>query len=202
MKGQIALVMRLLEFVVTTLVLFCSARPVQGWIAPCVAESRPSQLSMKASQNVDDATAQLPQKEAPAYPDVTQIISASLKQLRVSNGSDIRGRFVDHATRGPLSLVAHAIQDAATDLPSLTPFAAYCIGNALATPMVLDRKTPLTIAIGMDPRTHGSRLADALARGAEAVEGARVVFTGIATTPACANFVRLQKCDAAVVRNY
>jgi hypothetical protein len=38
-----------------------------------------------------------------------------------------------------------------------------------------------------------------LARGAENA-GAKVLYTRVATTPACAAFARMGYCDAAVVR--
>jgi phosphomannomutase len=107
--------------------------------------------------------------------------------------------------------------------PALTPLAAHCIGSALAgmlhdakratmpnspnddggTPAVSDGdghdSAVVTIAVGIDPRPHGMRLADALARGAEAVSRTRVVYTGIATTPACASFTGGGGVDAAVM---
>ena len=48
----------------------------------------------------------------------------------------------------------------------------------------------LIICIGRDPRPHGERLADAFARGAESVEGVRVVYTGLASTPSMYEFCR------------
>jgi Phosphoglucomutase/phosphomannomutase, alpha/beta/alpha domain I len=227
--------MRLTEgcVVTSTLLLRFAASPVQGWnIIPLqqrttTSSSRPSSQTsqLKASQNnVDDNTAQSSSFVTKSFvassecdnintPPSLQVISSSLKQLTV-HSSDIRGRFVDHAALGSLASVAHAIQKASTTAgsqPPLTPFAAYCLGNALAKQLLSDKShtnnTPITIAVGMDPRPHGMRLADALARGAESATSAddtvvRVVFTGIATTPACAAFVRMRKCDAAVVCAY
>lgn len=220
----------------TLLIFSGAALPIFGWSTPRSSKStsstsmrRPSlpYVLLKASQNVDDTAAAAPssQKQAASFaasnafvaspssdcdnmntPPSLQIISHSLKQLIRSGGSDIRGRFVDHAVCGSLALAVNAIRDAAPQPPPLTPFSAYCIGHALATLMLMNTEktatsqTSITICIGMDPRSHGTRLADALARGAESVVGTNVVFTGIATTPACAAFCRLQKCDAAVVR--
>mmetsp|Transcript_3245 Transcript_3245/g.5958 ORF Transcript_3245/g.5958 Transcript_3245/m.5958 type:complete len:535 (-) Transcript_3245:124-1728(-) len=101
---------------------------------------------------------------------------------------------------------------------ALTPFAAHCFGMAFARWLLLhpdlqkdhdEKERPgkhgnaLTICIGRDPRWHGERLADAFARGAESVDGVtrpvRVVYTGVATTPSMYEFVRADKCDAAVM---
>jgi phosphomannomutase len=140
-------------------------------------------------------------------------------QLLAGSGSDIRGRFVDHARLGSISAVAHEIGrqqrlEGGGTYPSLTPFAAHCFGYALADMLLEEQQqknaknsddktnTIITIALGQDPRTHGMRLTDALARGAESrLPGTiRVVYTGIATTPACAAFCRLLKtADAAVM---
>jgi len=136
------------------------------------------------------------------------ILLKSLDQLATSSGTDVRGRFVDHAPRGSLAAVAHAIQQQNSSYPALTPFSAYCFGHALATQLLLaearveheKEQQPLVLAVATDPRTHGMRLADCLARGAESVFPTRVVFCGVATTPACAAFCRSKKCDAAVVR--
>jgi len=139
------------------------------------------------------------------------VILQSLEALS-NTGSDIRGRFVDHAPRGSLASVAHAIKAAAAESsshPALTPFAAYCYGHALAQQLLIDetsekeqqqQRQQFTIAIGIDPRSHGMRLADSFARGAESWgPDINVVFAGIATTPACAAFCRSGKCDAAVM---
>jgi phosphomannomutase len=59
----------------------------------------------------------------------------------------------------------------------------------------------IKIALGQDPRPHGKRLADAFARGAEDSFPGRVqvLYTGVATTPACASFARLHGTDAGVM---
>jgi hypothetical protein len=144
-------------------------------------------------------------------------LNVILKSIHVlsSQGSDIRGKFVDHAPRGSLASVYQSLKGMHHQ-PALTPFASFCLGNALATQIMTaadaaasddetpDEKSsspsPVVIAIGQDPRSHGMRLADALARGAESA-GAKVLYTGVATTPACAAFARMGYCDAAVVRN-
>jgi phosphomannomutase len=158
-------------------------------------------------------------------PPSLNILLRSIQSLS-SQGSDIRGRFVDHARLGSISAVAHDIGrqqllEGGATYPSLTPLAAHCFGYALAD-MLIEQKqqreqddndddddgdddTTITIALGQDPRTHGMRLIDALARGAESRlpdgSGMRVVYTGIATTPACAAFCGrlLHKADAAVM---
>jgi phosphomannomutase len=37
--------------------------------------------------------------------------------------------------------------------------------------------------LGRDPHLHGERLADAFARGAKSVDGVKVLYTGLASTP-------------------
>lgn len=108
---------------------------------------------------------------------------------------------MDHPRIGSIVTVAQAIasQAATQKLAPLTPFAAYCLGYAFATYILEEERQQqeqreevreMTIAIGRDPREHGPRLADAFARGALSVEGMRVVYTGIATTPAMFEFCR------------
>jgi hypothetical protein len=145
------------------------------------------------------------------------------------HNTDIRGRFVEHKAIGSVANVSHSMVRAASSSqqPLLTPFAAYCIGNALGLELhdelLLvqeprsnegansngggkgdDDEKIATVAIGVDPRGHGIRLADSLARGIEAVGNVRVHFCGLATTPACAAFCRMKddRCDAAVVCLY
>ena len=123
-------------------------------------------------------------------PPSLSIISRSFEQLE--SGSDIRGRFVDHPRRGSVAAVARAIRG--ESLPALTPFAAHCLGFAFAT-MIRNSQPPsgenvVDICIGQDPRFHGTCLADAFSRGAESVQGVRVVYTGLATTPSMFEFCR------------
>lgn len=121
--------------------------------------------------------------------------SLSILMRSISNlpsGSDIRGRFVKHARLGSIASVAMAISKAEQGIPPLTPFAAHCLGYAFAT-LLQEDFTPyeqLTIAIGRDPREHGPILADAFGRGAAGVPNVKVVYTGIATTPAMFSFCR------------
>ncbi|KAL3910649.1 MAG: hypothetical protein SGILL_007611 [Bacillariaceae sp.] len=61
------------------------------------------------------------------------------------------------------------------------------------------KATTTTICIGRDPRAHGEILADAFARGASSVPQVKVVYTGIATTPALFEFCRSSLCDAGVM---
>ena len=144
--------------------------------------------------------------------DSERIVSAVCQSVRklCSSGSDIRGRFVDHDES--IHSLAEAIQasEAMSSQPCLTPFAAYCIGYSFANTILksLSESTQATICIGVDPRTHGIRLAEAFACGVgsyltsdtENLGSLTTVFTGAATTPACASFVRSQQCDGAVVR--
>lgn len=148
-------------------------------------------------------------------PPSLNIILRSLHQLTSPMGSsDIRGRFVDHKRLGNIASVAHEIgktpaAEGSAGQPPLTPFAAHCLGHALAS-MLLDRQdreggdSRVTIAIGIDPREHGMRLTDAFCRGCESRDPSRVkvVYTGISTTPACAWFTSKdfpRKVDAAVM---
>ena len=123
-------------------------------------------------------------------PPSLSIISRSFEQLE--SGSDIRGRFVDHPRRGSVAAVARAIRG--ESIAALTPFAAHCLGFAFAT-MIRNAQPTLDedivdICIGQDPRFHGTCLADAFSRGAESVQGVRVVYTGLATTPSMFEFCR------------
>lgn len=132
-------------------------------------------------------------------PPSLSIISRSFEQLE--SGSDIRGRFVDHPRRGSVAAVARAIRG--ESLPALTPFAAHCLGFAFAT-MIRNSQPPsgenvVDICIGQDPRFHGTCLADAFSRGAESVQGVRVVYTGLATTPSMFEFCRSGLCAGAVM---
>lgn len=118
------------------------------------------------------------------------------------------------------------------DAAILTPLAAHCFGVAFARWSIEMKSRQfnlptnddydnnddgddniLTICVGRDPRLHGERLADSFARGAESVvimgdgDGGnevrvKVVYTGIATTPSMYEFVRANKCDAAVMSEF
>jgi phosphomannomutase len=113
------------------------------------------------------------------------------------NKSDLRGRYVSHPTHGTMLAVSHALKkhQAAmqnggknNDIPILTPFFAYCIGHAIGQlHQGVGPNKKVTLAIGRDPRPHGTALADALARGATAA-GLHVIDLGLATTPACAAY--------------
>ncbi len=118
-------------------------------------------------------------------PPSLSIISRSFEQLE--SGSDIRGRFVDHPRRGSIASVARAIRG--EKLAALTPFASHCLGFAFAT-MLKNLEENVVICVGQDPRFHGTCLADAFSRGAESVNGVRVVYTGLATTPSMYEFCR------------
>lgn len=136
-------------------------------------------------------------------PPSLNILTRTIHQLTYS-GSDIRGRFVDHARLGSIASVAHELGRIASGTqPPLTPLAAFCFGNAFAR--MLRRESPdndkiITIVIGRDPREHGTRLADSFGRGCQSADpNVRILYTGIATTPACAAFPRLFDVHAGVM---
>ena len=119
------------------------------------------------------------------------ILHRSIKEL--GSGSDIRGRFVNHPATGRMAGLARSIGQ--TSLPAITPFAAHCLGFAFAT-MIKEyhaqagNDEEVVICIGRDPREHGIILADSFARGAGGLQGVKVFYTGIATTPALFEFCR------------
>lgn len=150
----------------------------------------------------------------------------SLASLK--SGSDIRGTFVNHKCSGePIANVSHLLKEQQQNTSLLTPFAAHCFGVAFARWSLLssssssiqskknrhggsedndDDDDALIICVGRDPRVHGERIADSFARGAEGVhhnsrnkKKVKVVYTGIATTPSMYEFVRANKCHAAVM---
>jgi len=136
-------------------------------------------------------------------PPTLQAILKNIRQL-TTQGSDIRGTFVDHPRLGRLGQCAKVIGDQAnhSGVPALTPFVAFCLGHAFAQ-MVLQQQQqqqtqqqqqgdePVTIALGRDPRPHGAILCDAFGRGASSANpNIRVVYTGIATTPSMFHFCR------------
>jgi hypothetical protein len=112
-------------------------------------------------------------------------ILRSISQL--ASGSDIRGKFVDHARVGRVQSIGSKAQG-----PALTPFAAFCLGHAFATMMKQAHpdKDEVVICLGRDPRLHGTILADSFSRGAEGAKNVRAVYTGIATTPSMFEFCR------------
>jgi hypothetical protein len=144
-------------------------------------------------------------------PDAEKIDSTIIRSLKklCGSGSDIRGRFVDHDNSFHSLLAAIQENEAASSQPALTPFATYCIGYSYANSIAESvSNSSLTICIGVDPRTHGVRLAEAFACGVRAYLSSdsrnrspmALVYTGVASTPACASFVRSEQCDGAVVR--
>ena len=133
-----------------------------------------------------------------------QVIMKNIRQL-THQGSDIRGRFLDHARVGRISLVAKAMQQQKKQdgIPALTPFVAFCLGHAFGQVIMndqIDTDAIPTIAIGRDPRPHGSMLCDAFARGIQTVhDKIRVVYTGIATTPSMFHFCRYVTAHSSVI---
>lgn len=137
-------------------------------------------------------------------PPSLSLLTESIQALATPGASDIRGRFLDHPTRGSPSMITRAIREADSNVALLTPLAAHCFGYAFATTLLAEEdeasdKRPIKILLGRDPRLHGIRLCDAFARGAESVPGVQVVYTGIATTPAMASFCRTNLCQGAVM---
>lgn len=124
-------------------------------------------------------------------PPSMSILHRSISEL--ASGSDIRGRFINHPVTGRMAGLARSIGQ--TALPAITPFAAHCLGFAFAT-MIKEyhlqegKDEELAICIGRDPREHGIILADSFARGAGGLQGVKVFYTGIATTPALFEFCR------------
>ena len=140
---------------------------------------------------------------------VGSTITQSLRKL-CSSGSDIRGRFVDHDDSIHSLVAAIQENEAISSQPALTPFAAHCIGYSYASAIAqsLSQSSQGSICIGVDPRTHGVRLAEAFACGIRAYlnsdsrnsSSISLAYTGAATTPACASFVRSKQCSGSVVR--
>lgn len=151
-------------------------------------------------------------------PNLRTVLS-SLVELK--SGSDLRGTFVPHQSSGQtIANLSHLLKSKKAQGgdgggAALTPFASHCFGAAFASWLLSrvssDGDGPLTICIGRDPRSHGERVADAFARGAEGVGrdtfdfegggggGVRVAYTGVASTPSMFEFVRAGKCDAAIM---
>ena len=123
-------------------------------------------------------------------------LNTILKSLdKLASGSDIRGKFVDHKRQGNAAAIGHSISKSGGGIAALTPFAAYCLGHAFATMLINEKSEEdnqdIVICLGRDPRPHGIRLGDSFSRGAEGASlNVRVVYTGIATTPAMFDFCR------------
>lgn len=124
------------------------------------------------------------------------------------NGSDIRGKFVDHSRVGSIASVAHALKGESGGGDLLTPLAAYCMGQAFGNLVknTIYKKEParegsvINICVGTDPRIHGPRLADAFCRGCMEESNLKVAFTGLASTPAMAHLCRSSVgYDASVI---
>jgi hypothetical protein len=118
-----------------------------------------------------------------------QAILASLAELK--SGSDLRGTFADHRNSGgTIANVSHLIKCLKTEGKgaALTPFASHCFGVAFGRKLVENGGS--SICLGRDPRLHGERLADSFARGAESVDGVKVLYTGLASTPSMLEFCR------------
>ena len=101
------------------------------------------------------------------------------------------GKFCDHCRLGSLASVAHALEH--RDAPLMTPFAAHCIGNAVARQLV-QSKPDANIVIGRDTRPSGASLAEAFGRGAESA-GCSVVHVGVTKSGS----LHIDHCDAVVL---
>jgi hypothetical protein len=134
-------------------------------------------------------------------PPSMSIIHKSFRHL--ASGSDIRGKFIKNPATGRMSALARSISQ--TSLPALTPFAAHCLGFAFGTMMKElqyangNCDEEVVICIGRDPREHGVVLADSFARGAGGLKGVKVLYTGIATTPALFEFCRSSLCHGGIM---
>jgi hypothetical protein len=118
-----------------------------------------------------------------------QTILTSFAELK--SGSDLRGTFADHKNSGgTIANVSHLIKSMKMEGKgaALTPFASHCFGVAFGKKLIDEGGS--TICLGRDPRLHGERLADAFARGAESVDGVKVLYTGLASTPSMFEFCR------------
>mmetsp|Transcript_23158 Transcript_23158/g.35123 ORF Transcript_23158/g.35123 Transcript_23158/m.35123 type:complete len:619 (-) Transcript_23158:43-1899(-) len=129
-------------------------------------------------------------------PPSLSILLQSISSL--ANGSDIRGKFLDHPRVGSMASVAHVIKGEGGGGDLLTPLATYCMGQAfgsLVKQIVYENQTErkdstITICIGTDPRNHGPILADAFCRGCMEESNVKVLYTGLASTPAMAHACR------------
>lgn len=168
-------------------------------------ESPAASTDVAAKNFKFDASSNPTEIDASNTPPSLQTILTGIAELK--SGSDLRGTYASHKhSGGTIANVSHLIKSVKNDGKgaALTPFACHCFGVAFARKLINDQggivgDGELTICIGRDPRPHGERLADAFARGAESVDGVKVVYTGLATTPSMFEFCRSDKCDAAVM---
>lgn len=154
------------------------------------ASSSPIGSSATASGNSFKFDLSIPTEiDSSNTPPNLQAILNSLAELK--SGSDLRGTFADHKNSGgTIANVSHLIKSLKKDGrgAALTPFASHCFGVAFGKKLIDEGGS--TICLGRDPRVHGERLADAFARGAESVDGVKVLYTGLASTPAMFEFCR------------
>lgn len=153
------------------------------------ASSSPIESSVTSDSSVKFDLTSPTEIDSTNTPPNLQTILTSLAELK--SGSDIRGTFADHKNSGgTIANVSHLIKSLKNEGrgAALTPFASHCFGVAFGRKLVEDGGS--TICLGRDPRLHGERLADAFARGAESVNGVKVLYTGLASTPAMFEFCR------------
>ena len=187
-REAISHIMRICISTITALAV--AVAPVQAFLVPSKNKISQSTTFLHTSTKPSDSVTSSSECDDVNTPPSLSIILRSLEDL--PSGSDLRGRFVDHSRVGSIANVAHAIGAHSDGLAPLTPLAAHCVGNAFAKLLKerLSASGELVVALGRDPRLHGRRLCDAFARGVETVEGVRVQYTGVATTPAMFEFCR------------
>lgn len=114
---------------------------------------------------------------------------------KLKSGSDIRGQYCsdDEAVRGLDSVAQHKSA-------LITPTISYCLGFSFARMVQAKEGTrEVSICVGRDPRDHGIILSKYCCMGAEAA-GAKVLDTGLATTPSLFEFCRSDlPCDGGVM---
>ena len=109
-----------------------------------------------------------------------QTILTSFAELKP--GSDLGGTFADHKNSGgTIANVSYLIKSMKMKGKgaALTPFASHCFGVAFGKKLIDEGGSTICLGRGL----HGERLADAFARGAESVDGVKVLYTGLASTP-------------------
>jgi hypothetical protein len=192
----------------TTTYLLSSSSSSSSSFTSSSSSSNPSSASKKDQFIINAFTSSSDADDVNTPPSLSRILQ-SIRGL--ANGSDIRGTFVDHPRWGTMTNVANVIRNPT----QLTPFSAYCLGYAFATWILQQQQQQpssscqdtIRICLGNDPRPHGIRLADAVARGCASVSSSNtnnpkieVLYTGIATTPSMMDFCcQTQLCDAAIM---
>ena len=155
-----------------------SQSPIESFV-PLTTDTNPFDFDFSNPTDIDSSNT----------PPSLKVILSSLPELK--SGSDLRGTFADHkSSGGTIANVAHTISTIKKEGKgaALTPFASHCFGVAFGKKILQEGGS--TICLGRDPRPHGERLSDAFARGAESVDGVKVLYTGLASTPSMLEFCR------------